>query len=235
MPRPLIGITTDYNDRQTQYVLPYGYATAIEKAGGLPFLIPYRTDLSLISQIVDRIDGILFSGGDDLDPKAYGEEWHPMAKQIDPLRETFERALLAEVEKRRLPIMGVCLGCQLLNVHRGGKLIQFLPDVERNEPIEHRRMGVDWNERHSITLDADSAVAKALGKAQVIANSSHKQAVKEPGRGLRVIATAPDGVIEGIEDPSMPLYIGIQWHPERMHEEADHLALFRLLVEKARR
>jgi putative glutamine amidotransferase len=235
MIRPLIGITTDYNDRQTQYVLPFGYATAIEKAGGLPFLIPYRTDVSLVPEIVDHLDGILFSGGDDLDPKAYGEEWHPMAKQIDPLREAFERALLAEVEKRRLPIMGVCLGCQLLNVHRGGKLIQFLPDIERNEPIEHRRVGVDWSKRHPIMLDSNSTVAKALGKAEVIANSSHKQAVKEPGRGLRVIATAPDGVIEAIEDPSMPLYVGIQWHPERMHEEADHLALFRLLVEKARR
>ena len=86
MPRPLIGITTDYNDRQTQYALPFGYATSIEKAGGLPFLIPYRTDISLIPEIVDHLDGILFSGGDDLDPRAYGEDWHPMAQHIDRSR-----------------------------------------------------------------------------------------------------------------------------------------------------
>lgn len=233
MPRPLIGITTDYNDRQTQYALPYGYATSIEKAGGLPLMIPYKTDLSLIPEIVDRFDGFLFSGGDDLNPAAYGEDWHPQTQRIDPDRERFEKALLAEVDKRRLPILGVCLGCQLLNVHRGGKLIQFLPEIERNEAIEHRKFGTDWSKRHSITLSSESSVAKALGKREVIANSSHKQAVKEPGRGLRIIATAPDGVVEGIEDPSMPLYVGVQWHPERMHEEADHLALFKMLVARA--
>src|SRR5436190_11742456 len=175
MPRPLIGITTDYNDRQTQYALPFGYATSIEKAGGLPFLIPYRTDVALIPEIVDRLDGVLFTGGEDLDPAAYGEDWHPMAQHIDPLREKFERALLAEVDRRRLPLLGVCLGCQLLNVHRGGKLIQFLPDADRAEPIEHRRFGADWSKRHPIQLESDSAIAKALGKGEVIANSSHKQ------------------------------------------------------------
>lgn len=235
MKRPIIGITTDYNDRRTQYALPYGYATSVEKAGGLPLLIPYKTDLSLIPQMVDQFDGILFAGGDDLDPKNYGEEWHPQAQPIDPDREKFEMALLAEVEKRRLPVLGVCLGCQLLNVYRGGKLVQFLPDIARNEAIEHRKFGVDWSKRHEISLQPDSVFAKALGKHQVIANSSHKQAVKEPGRGLRIIATAPDGVVEGIEDPSMPMFVGVQWHPERMHDEADHLALFRMLVEKSRK
>lgn len=233
MKRPIIGITTDYNDRRTQYALPYGYATSIEKAGGLPLLIPYKTDLSLIPQIVDQFDGILFAGGDDLDPKNYGEDWHPQAQPIDPEREKFEMALLAEVEKRRLPVLGVCLGCQLLNVYRGGKLVQFLPDLAGDRTIEHRKFGLDWTKRHEIKLDSSSVVAKALGKNEVVANSSHKQAVKEPGRGLRIIATAPDGVIEGIEDPSMPMFVGVQWHPERMHEEADHLALFKMLVEKA--
>jgi putative glutamine amidotransferase len=233
MKRPVIGITTDYNERMTQYMLPYGYATSIEKAGGLPFLLPYKTDLSLIPQIVDALDGVLFAGGNDLDPSAYGEEWHPMAVPIDPDRQKFEMALLAEVEKRHKPLLGVCLGCQLLNVYRGGKLTQFLPDDNREEPIEHRRFGLDWSKRHAINLESDSAVAKFLGKTEVIANSSHKQAVKVPGKGLRVIATAPDGVIEGIEDPSMPLFVGVQWHPERMSDEGDHLALFKLLVDKA--
>jgi putative glutamine amidotransferase len=121
----------------------------------------------------------------------------------------------------------------LLNVYRGGKLTQFLPDDNREEPIEHRRFGLDWSKRHAINLESDSAVAKSLGKTEVIANSSHKQAVKVPGKGLRVIATAPDGVIEGIEDPSLPLFVGVQWHPERMSDEGDHLALFKLLVDKA--
>ncbi|HMB96390.1 MAG TPA: gamma-glutamyl-gamma-aminobutyrate hydrolase family protein [Tepidisphaeraceae bacterium] len=233
MPRPVIGITTDYNDRRTQYALPYGYATSIEKAGGLPLLIPYKSDLSLIPQFVDQFDGILFTGGDDLDPATFCEERHPKAEPVDPDREKFEMALLAEVEKRRLPTLGICLGCQLMNVYRGGSLIQFLPDEKSNDPLEHRRFGTDWSGRHSIKLQPDSIISKALGKTDVIANSSHKQAVKTLGKQLRVIATSPDGVIEGIEDPTFPLWTAVQWHPERMHDEADHLALFKMLVGKA--
>src|SRR5205809_4612916 len=114
MPRPVIGITVDYNDKQTCYESPYAYATAVEKAGGLPILIPYKTDLSLIPQYVDLIDGMLFSGGNDLDPGAWGEERNPKTKAIDPDREKFERALMAEVEKRRTPTLGICLGSQLM-------------------------------------------------------------------------------------------------------------------------
>ena len=233
--RPIIGITTDYNDRRTQYALPYGYASSVEKAGGLPLLIPYKSDLSLIPQFVDQFDGIVFSGGDDLDPSSFNEDRHPKAEPIDPDRQKFELALMAEVEKRRLPTLGICLGCQLMNVYRGGSLVQFLPDANSQDPLEHRRFGTDWSKRHSINIQPDSIVAKSLGKTQIIANSSHKQAVKTLGKQLRVIATAPDGVIEGIEDPSFPLWTGVQWHPERMSDEADHLALFKMLVEKANR
>lgn len=232
--RPIIGITTDYNSRQTAYESPYGYSLAVEKAGGLPLLIPYRSDFSLIPQIVDVLHGIIFSGGDDLDPAAYGETYHPQACPIDPARERFERAILAEVERRRLPTLGICLGSQLMNVHRGGSLIQFLPDVlNGNGALEHRRLD-DWTRRHDATLIPETTIANALGRRDVVINTSHKQAVKKLGRGLRVIATSPDGVIEGTEDPTMPLFLGVQWHPERMSDEPAQLALFELLVQKAR-
>src|SRR5207302_8089962 len=117
-----------------------GSATAVEKAGGLPLLLPYRTDVSLIPQIVDLLDGMLFSGGNDLDPALYGETYHPKAQPIDPARQKFELALLAEVERRRVPTLGICLGCQLLNVYRGGSLHQFLPDMARDSTLEHRRL-----------------------------------------------------------------------------------------------
>jgi len=208
------------------------YATAVEKAGGLPLLLPYRTDLSLIPQIVDTIDGMLFSGGNDLDPSSYGESWHPNAVAIDPARQRFEMALMAEIERRRVPALGICLGSQLMNVYRGGSLNQFLPDVAREPSIEHRKInGVIL--RHAVQVNPDSLVAKAVGKTQLDANSSHKQSVRQVGRGLRIIGTAPDGVIEGVEDPTLPLFLGVQWHPERLHDEPDHLALFRLLVERA--
>ncbi|MBV8781229.1 MAG: gamma-glutamyl-gamma-aminobutyrate hydrolase family protein [Phycisphaerae bacterium] len=234
MPRPSIGITTDYNDRLTQYALPYGYSSSVEAAGGLPFLLPYRTDLSLIPEIVDRLDGILFSGGNDLDPRGYNQEPNPNIEPIDPLRERFERALLAEVEKRRLPTLGICLGSQLMNVSRGGSLHQFLPEIERDGSLEHRKLG-DWNRRHQATLVPGTQVAERIGHRDVVVNTSHKQSVDKIGQGLRVIATAPDGVIEGIEDPTFPLFVGVQWHPERMSGEPDQLALFKLLVDKSRK
>ncbi|HEX4792646.1 MAG TPA: gamma-glutamyl-gamma-aminobutyrate hydrolase family protein [Humisphaera sp.] len=230
--RPVIGITVDTDDATGRYLLHPGYATSVEKAGGLPLLLPYRTDISLIPQIVDLLDGVLFSGGNDLDPALYGETYHPKAAPIDPDRQRFELALLAEVEKRRTPALGICLGSQLMNVYRGGSLIQFLPDIERPETIEHRKLGTEMP-RHGVNLEPQSAAAQTIGKTLLDANSSHKQAVKKLGRGLRIIGTSPDGVIEGIEDPSLPLFLGVQWHPERLHEEKDHLALFKLLVDRA--
>ena len=242
MPRPVIGITVDYNDKFTCYECPFDYSTAIEKAGGLPLLIPYRSDLSLIPQFVDLIDGMLFSGGDDLDPKAWGEGYYPGTAPIDPLREKFERALMAEVEKRRTPTLGICLGSQLMNVYRGGSMHQFLPELARPDAIEHRKTGGDAGRdgagkvnRHAISLEPDSIAAQAIGKTEINANTSHKQSVAKVGRGLRIIGKAPDGVIEGTEDPTMPLWLGVQWHPERLHEEKEHFALFKLLVDKASR
>src|SRR5215210_2690707 len=140
MARPVIGITMDYGDKPNQYMLTYGYATSIERAGGLPWPLPYKTDLSLIPEFVDRLDGIVFSGGDDLDPSLYGETRHPNAEPIDPDRQQFELALIAEVERRRMPALGICLGCQLMNVYRGGSLHQFLPDAQREGSLEHRKL-----------------------------------------------------------------------------------------------
>jgi putative glutamine amidotransferase len=232
MPRPLIGLTMDVGAKPENYSLHSGYTTSVEKAGGMPFGIPYRTDISLIPDILDRLDGILFTGGDDLDPALYGQEWHPKAIKLDAARQHFEMALIAEVERRRLPTLGICLGSQLLNVHRGGSMHQFLPDVPRTNAIEHRKLERDLP-RHALQIEPKSTIAQAIGKTEINGNTYHKQAADRLGRGLRVVATAPDGVIEGFEDPTYPLMIGVQWHPERLHNEPEHLAIFKLLVAKA--
>lgn len=232
MSRPIIGITVDTHEYPNHYESPMAYSTAVEKGGGLPVMLPYRTDLSLIPEIVDLLDGMLFSGGNDLDPALYGETYHPKAEPVDPARQRFELALMAEVEKRRMPTLGICLGSQLMNVYRGGSLYQFLPDLGLQPNLEHRRLG-EVAPRHEVDLRPESMAAQAIGKTEINANSSHKQAVQKVGRGLRIIGMSPDGVVEGVEDPSYPLFLGVQWHPERLHDEADHLALFKLLVEKA--
>jgi putative glutamine amidotransferase len=230
MTRPLIGITLDSNDDGDAYQSPFSYATAVERAGGLPLLIPYRSDPLLIPEFVDQFDGILFTGGNDLDPALYGQAWHPKAQHIDPARQNFELALMAEVERRRLPTLGVCLGSQLMNVYRGGSMHQFLPDVSREAAIEHRKIG-DNLPRHPVMIDPGSRIGKSIGKPEISVNSYHKQSADRLGRGLRVIATSPDGVIEGFEDPSFPLFAAVQWHPERLIDEPEHLAPFKLLVE----
>ncbi|MGH7215502.1 MAG: gamma-glutamyl-gamma-aminobutyrate hydrolase family protein [Tepidisphaeraceae bacterium] len=231
--RPRIGITVDSLGDKPRYMLPYDYATSVERAGGLPLLVPFKTDLSLIPELVDAFDGIVFTGGDDLDPALYGESWHPSAEHLDPDRQRFELALLAEVERRRTPTLGICLGSQLINVHRGGSLHQFLPDLSRPGAFEHRKLD-DPSRRHPLRIEPGSMLAETIGKTEISANTRHKQAINQVGRGLRVVATAPDGVIEAVEDPSLPMFLAVQWHPENLYAEPEHLAPFKKLVETAR-
>ena len=231
MSRPLIGITMDAGPKVERYGLNCAYASGVERAGGLAVGLPYRSDLSLLPQIVDRLDGVIFIGGDDLDPSLYGQDRHPEAHQLEPERQKYELALLAEVEKRRKPALGICLGSQLLNVYRGGSLRQFLPDWQRANPLEHRSLDSP-HRRHMVRLEPDTTLARWLNRREILTNTAHKQAVDRVGRGLRVIAHSEDGVIEGTEDPTFPLLMGIQWHPERLLDEPDHLAIFKLLISK---
>ena len=233
MPKPFIGITSDYVNGKPQYRVTWAYVQAIEKAGGLPVMLPYKVDPANVPEYVDHLDGLLFSGGDDLDPKAFGEDRHLMAEAIDPDRQTFEMALIREVEKRRMPLLGICLGLQVMNVYRGGSLHQFLPDLDRENPLEHRKLD-DPTRRHEVALEPDTFPAMATGKRVLLCNTSHKQSVKTLGRNLRITARAPDGVIEGIEDPSLPFFTAVQWHPERQNDEPDHLALFKRLIEQSK-
>lgn len=231
--RPLIAVTTDYVTGKPHYMLPWTYADAVEKAGGVPVLLPHRASVELIPTYLNAVSGVVLSGGDDLDPALFGEERHLMAKGIMPERQNFEIALLGEIEKRKMPVLGVCLGSQIMHVHRGGSLHQFLPDFDRENPLEHRRIGDDWTFRHTVTIDPTSKLAGVLGTTSVEANSSHKQAVNKLGRGLRVTAHSPDGIIEATEDPSLPFYIGVQWHPERQNDEVVQMKLFEALVRQA--
>jgi putative glutamine amidotransferase len=234
MTRPRIGITVDHITGKPQYALPFTYAEAIELAGGLPVMIPYRVDVSLIPHYLDQLDGTLLSGGDDLDPTAWGETWHPNAKHIDPCRQRWEMMLLEQVEGRRMPVLGICLGVQLMNVYRGGSLNQFLPDRQDPDALEHRLCD-DWSRRHGVELTPETHVARITGKSQLSVNTSHKQAIARLGRDLIVTAIAPDGVIEGIEDASLPCFFGVQWHAERQCDEADQLKLFEHLIDHAGR
>lgn len=228
---PLIGITVDHNDEQSRFELPYSYAAAVVAAGGAPVLLAFAPGLNASAQVA-ALDGLLFTGGNDIDPAAWGEARHEKAKAVDPRREAHERALLEAAEKRGLPVLAVCMGMQLMNAMRGGSLVQHLPDVNGRE--EHRRAGMGWDRRHEVRVESGSVLAEVCGEGALEVNTSHHQGVARVGEGLRVTAVAPDGTIEAVEDPSKRLFVGVQWHPERMIEQKEHAALFRRLVEEAR-
>jgi putative glutamine amidotransferase len=227
---PLIGITLDHDDEQTCYKLSYFYVEAITRAGGAAVLLPFSSRIAPAAQL-DVVDGLLLTGGNDLDPSAWGEARHPSAKPADAKREAHERALLAEAERRGIPVLAVCFGMQLMNAYRGGSLVQHLPEVPGT--ADHSRGDATLSRRHGARVESKSRLAAICGGGQIEVNTSHHQAIGRVGEGLVVSAVAEDGTVEAVEDPTRRMWVGVQWHPERMLEEKRHMALFERLVEEA--
>ena len=228
MNKPVIGITCDHDRNRDRYELGYGCVDAVARAGGAAVLLPFHEGQELPA----FVDGLIFSGGNDPDPAAWGEAWHPACNPVDPRREEHERRLVREAERRVLPALGICFGMQVMNLLRGGSLIQHLPDAGR---YGDHACGGDWGRRHPIQILGGSAFARVVGDGPLAVNTSHHQAVGKIGDGLQAVGRAPDGVVEAIEDPSRPFWIGVQWHPERLTtEDPRQLRLFERLVEAAR-
>lgn len=232
MTKPIIGITTANSSQRPAYLAAHAYADAVTRAGGIPLMLPYRAALADIPELVSALHGVVFSGGADLDPSSWGEARHPQAEPLDREREAYERELVAELDRRRKPTLGICLGAQLMNVHRGGSLTQFIPDLPRTPPLEHRRLD-DTDSRHGARVDPRSLLARILGTTALDVNSAHQQAFARIGRGLTVTAWAPDGVAEALEDAVRPFWIGVQWHPERIIDAPGQVNLFHHLVQVA--
>ncbi|MCC6238717.1 MAG: gamma-glutamyl-gamma-aminobutyrate hydrolase family protein [Phycisphaerales bacterium] len=228
---PRIGISTDYISTKRCYSLGFDYVRAVLRAGGLPLLIPFQIPLEQIGSVLDSLDGIIISGGDDADPARWGEARHPAAVPLDPDRERFDLALLEQAQKRTMPILGICLGSQLINIQRGGSLVQYLPDIATRGSLEHRTLTDPT--RHEVRLVDGSRLAGVMGCVTCSVNTRHKQAISTPGRGLKVVATATDNVIEAVEDPDYPFLLAVQWHPENLTDEPPHLRLFHALVQAA--
>jgi putative glutamine amidotransferase len=186
-----------------------------------------------IDDLLDGLDGICFSGGPDVDPAEYGAERDGCLGSTWRRLDRFELALARAAHERELPTLGICRGCQVLNVARGGDLVQHLGDAGRDSPLHHRQRvpGERWT--HRIEIEPDSVLARAVGTTELEVNSFHHQAVRTLGDGLRATAHAPDGVVEAIEDPDRRLYLGVQWHAEFDTERPTGIALLRRLVDSA--
>lgn len=213
--RPLIGITSEIHDEY--FRMKVQYVTAIADAGGIPVLLPSIGDAE---RYVDTIDGLLIPGGADLDPVYYGES--PLGKMalVERRRSDFEMSLVRSSMQRQKPILGICYGMQLLNVCLGGSLYQ---DLATQVPLAIRHE----NNYHKVVI----AENRFLEAGTFSVNSSHHQAVKKLGDGLSVLARAEDGIIEAFCGDGHPFVLGVQWHPERMSDDALSARVFRIFIE----
>ena len=213
--RPIIGLTMRLELETRRFYLGRDYSEALEAAGALPFHIPLIPKREYISAIVEGLDGVLLPGCDsDVDPSYYGEDPHPKLGRVVPEKDETDLLVLEEAERLRLPVLAICFGCQVLNVSRGGSLIQ---DIDSQVPnaIKHRQDKPLERNSHLINVVTESTLGNLVGNASAKVNSHHHQAIKQPGRNLRVTAKANDGVIEFIEDTRPERFvIGVQWHPE---------------------
>ena len=238
--RPNIGITPDINEQRPDspfplYELKAAYADAVLRAGGLPLVLPYVDDPSCVDAYLDRISGLLVTGGAfDIPPESYGETAREGMGVQKLSRTAFESALMRGALKRNMPVLGICGGMQLLNVVLGGTLFQ---DISREVPGAHAHE--QQHERtqplHPVEVKDGTLLAEALGKGQLMVNSTHHQAVARTGEQVVVSAAAPDGVVEAIESTHYGFAVGVQWHPELMINTVPmNVGLYRLLVQKAR-
>ena len=245
---PVIGITaTLKEDASGVAERPLGkfvradldYLEGVAEAGGIPVVLPPVAGPRAAEALLDGIDGLLLSGGSDLDPRYYGEEAVPELGVTLPERDAFEMALLEHALGLRIPIFGICRGMQVLNVALGGTLYQDLPtQMDHMVLLGHRQETPKWQPTHEVDVDGDSKVAEIMGTDELKVNSYHHQAIKELASGLVAVACAPDGVIEAVEssDLSKRWMIGVQWHAEAMRDAGrEHQKLFEAHVSAAER
>lgn len=234
MKKPLIGIGSDLAVKAGERDRAFAYTTYVEslrRAGAIPVLIPPQPENA--AGVIDSLDGLLLAGGDDCDPAVYGEEKHPSVEPMDPRRQSNDVSLAKLARERGIPTLGICLGVQVMNVAAGGTLIQDIASSIETE-IDHASEPSDRH-RHDVLVENGTRLAEIVGARELNVNSSHHQAIKNVGDGLRVTAHAPDGVIEGLEDPTHPFYVGVQWHPEDMPAEDSAKTLFGAFVGAARK
>jgi putative glutamine amidotransferase len=228
--RPLIGITAYAEDATwgvwsvPAALVPLAYVEAVEAAGGRALLVPPAEDG--VEETLSVLDGLVFTGGPDLDPQTYAAEPHPETSNIRPERDRAEIALLAAALERDLPVLAICRGSQVLNVALGGDLEQHVPDLVGHEG--HKEVPGTFSE-HPVAVDEDTRLRAVIGET-VSVKSHHHQGYGRLGRGLVATARAEDGTIEALEDPTRAFAVGVLWHPEA----GDDPRLFDELVAEAR-
>ncbi|MDZ7704103.1 MAG: gamma-glutamyl-gamma-aminobutyrate hydrolase family protein [Trueperaceae bacterium] len=197
--------------RRLDVLTGHNYNEAIVKAGGLPLMVSNHAP-DLAETYAQQVDGVVFSGGPDIDPSYFDADPHPDLGLVDRARDAFEIALYKAAKARGVPVLGVCRGIQLINVAEGGSLYQHVPAVEG--AIQHDQRDPEGGLTHRVTLEEGSRFARALGRRDYRTNSYHHQAVERLGRDLEIVGRSGDGMVEIVEGTSDSFVLGVQWHPE---------------------
>lgn len=224
--RPVIGITCSLTASPIgdsiytleRNIIARDYARAIEYAGGTPFLVPHVGDMECIDQYLGVLDGLILSGGGDIDPLLFGQEPHQNIGSVDRVRDEMELQLTQKALAQDLPILAICRGLQMLNVAAGGTIYQDIAAEMPQPTLCHSQNGAGWYASHTIDILSDSRLLQIFDSPTVRVNSFHHQAVRDVGEGFMITAKAKDNVIEAIEGPTHRFTIGVQYHPEMMWE-----------------
>lgn len=212
--KPLIGINCAYS--KGRVLNQYDYVKAIEEAGGIPLLLPDPTSDDVLDRYAELLDGVLFTGGRDIPPEAYGQKLGPKTHVMSKIRFAFDTKFMKKWWKTGKPMMGICLGLQTINVVRGGTMYQDIPSLIGRK-VRHSN-GERYTNYHPIGIADSSLLANIIGKNSAKVLSRHHQAVDKIGKDLRVIARASDGVVEALQRTDGPFGLFVQFHPEGMHK-----------------
>lgn len=243
MVRPLIGVTAGHilgsAERQRRQDVSFGcgksFVTEVVAAGGAATLLPPSEQRDVVRAMMERVDGLLLSGGGDISALEFGAEPHPNIRIVDPPRDRMEIEATRLAVRRGIPVLGICRGIQILNVALGGGLVQDIA-AEIENPVRHWALDLTPSLSHTIDVEADSILASLIGKGRIAVTSIHHQAAGRVAKGLRVTARAPDGVIEAIESSDGRPILTVQFHPEEDAGDRSRFAtIFAWFIQQARR
>ncbi len=232
--RPVIGLIPLYDeDKESYWMLP-GYMKVLETCGALPIMLPLTSDEEELAQSLELCDGLLLTGGHDVDPLLYHEQPKATCGVLCKERDCMESWLLGKALEKKLPVFGICRGIQFMNAYLGGTLYQDLP-TEYDSAVEHHMTPPYDRAAHKVTILADTVLADILGEGELPVNSYHHQAVKEVAPGVTTMAISEDGLVEAISVNGQKFAVGVQWHPEFSYENnGQSLKLVQAFVDACR-
>ena len=236
---PLIGISGSISKTEKEMSIQTCYTNALMKAGALPVLLCPNMDDAMLRQCMNGLDGILLAGGNDVSPDRYGHDPIDELGEVCPLRDDFEGRLVRMAAEMQMPVLGICRGIQSINVAMGGTLWQDVPSqyrtAEGTKGIAHSQTRADFYTSHRVLIKEHSMLMQVIGQSEIRVNSFHHQGVRDVAPGMNVAAHASDGLIEAIEHPDMPFFLGVQWHPERYFDRDETaMSIFRAFADAAR-